>query len=151
MKSLIIALSLFGSYAYGAVTPVLPYVQSGPVESTVNDANWAVTAVSIDTWANSVTFNFRSGTATIVSSHTTAFTVDPNGTSLTVTYTLGGTPVATTSTGKSWVLTTPEITAVNNIISGGMQAVQNPAESDSVTNNVFGTGATNVPWTSGDF
>jgi hypothetical protein len=138
-----------------AVTPTVPYIQSGPGLNTVNDANWAVTAFAVDSVANTVTVTFRSGTASIASSHTTAFAADASGLSANVVYTLGTTNTAQVvsgiTSGKSWALSAAEITAVQAIISGGMQAVQNPAESDAVSNNVFGTGATNVPWASGDF
>lgn len=73
MKNKLIAASAFllglfaclvavGRPAPASVTPTVPYVQSGPGLVSVNDANWAVTAVSADTVANAVTVVFRSGT-----------------------------------------------------------------------------------------
>jgi len=111
----------------------------------VNDPSWTLTAAAVDTYAETLTVTFRSGAATTAGGKTTAFAVDPNGGVVTVVY-YYATGTASSSNGKTWVLTTTESTAVNAVVANSMTAIRDPAESDAMTNNIFGAGATNYPW-----
>ena len=142
---LLLATAALPAFACVQLNPA--YVQSGPNITSSNDSYASYHTFSTDGQGQQTIVYFYYGAATLSGSNCTAFTHDAN--SPTVTLTLnwgGGSPNWLSSAGTSGTLSSTDLTNLNAGFSGGYMTLVNALEALGTTKGLFGSGATNKPW-----
>lgn len=129
-----------------SVTLGTPFTFGGAGFPAETDAAAAVTNFAFDLQANTMTVTLMLGTATQSAGKTTGFTPGARGPFINVVYDLVAQTWRVVPGGASGGLTTGELNTLQAVLTYLSTTARNALETFAVNHNLFGAGATTVPW-----